>query len=277
MTFDPLLYPLLAALAMAVACAVLSVLIVPQRWTFIGEGIGHSGMGGAGTAWIIGLIFPTINLERLAPLMIVAFCLATAVGIGFFTRRQRVNSDAAIGIFLVASLAWGLLANNIYFHFRSSSPVGYNALLWGNSASITPRFARASVATAGLVLFTLFAFKKEILSYCLDETMAEVSGVPTRLIHYLLMILMAVTVLIGMPIVGSILVTAMLILPGTTASLLSDRLRGCTIWSMSIATVATLAGVLLNAWKSFLPVGPSIVLMLFVIFVCVYVFGRARA
>lgn len=268
--------PLLAAASMAIACAVLSILVVPQRWTFIGEGIGHSGMGGAGTAWMLGLIFPTLDLERAAPVVVVLFCLATAIGIGFFTRRQRVSTDAAIGIFLVASLAWGFLAYNIYFHFRSSSPIGYNALVWGATAGIGWRYALATACVAGLVLTTLYVFRKEILSYCMDETMAEVSGVPTRFIHYLLMMLLAVTVLIGMRIVGSILVTALLILPGATAGLLSARLRSSTTWSIALAVLASTAGVLLHAWKSFLPVGPSIVLVLFVMFVAAYVAQVAR-
>src|SRR5438445_3050736 len=104
----------LTALAMAIACATLSVFVVSRRWAFIGEGISHSGFGGAGTAWLAALIFPALNQAWVPYVGVVLFSLATAWAIAYFTRGQRVNSDAVIGIFLVASLAWGMLAQQVY-------------------------------------------------------------------------------------------------------------------------------------------------------------------
>jgi manganese/iron transport system permease protein len=99
---------LLVAASMAVACAVLSVFVVARRWAFIGEGISHSGFGGAGTAWLLALAFPAAFDRPWVPYAgVVVFSLGTAVAIGYLTRRNRVDSDTAIGIFLVASLAWG--------------------------------------------------------------------------------------------------------------------------------------------------------------------------
>src|SRR3954452_5335917 len=105
-TFAP---TLLVAAAMSVACAVLSVFVVSRRWAFIGEGISHSGFGGAGTAWLAALAFPAVFERAWVPYAgVVVFGLGTALAIGYLTRRQRVDSDTAIGIFLVASVAWGL-------------------------------------------------------------------------------------------------------------------------------------------------------------------------
>src|ERR1044071_87872 len=99
----------LVAGAMAVACAVLSVFVVARRWAFIGEGISHSGFGGAGTAWLLMLFFPALDQPWVPYLSVVIFCLLTAGAIGMLSRSRGVNADAAIGIFLVASLAWGFL------------------------------------------------------------------------------------------------------------------------------------------------------------------------
>src|SRR5208282_5400144 len=104
--------PLITAVALSLACATLSVFVVSRRWAFIGEGIAHSGFGGAGTVWLLVLIFPGLDgegREWIPYLGVVLFCIATALGIGYFTRSGKINSDAAIGIFLVASLAWGIL------------------------------------------------------------------------------------------------------------------------------------------------------------------------
>src|SRR5947207_7086342 len=93
---------LFATSAMAIACAVLSVFVVSRRWAFIGEGIAHSGFGGAGTVWLLVLIFPSLGgegREWVPYLGVVVFCVATALGIGYFTRTGKINSDAAIGIF----------------------------------------------------------------------------------------------------------------------------------------------------------------------------------
>src|SRR5438309_7987565 len=101
---------------MGVACAVLSVFVVSRRWAFIGEGISHSGFGGAGTVWLLAMLFPPIDQTPWAPYLgVVLFSLATAGAIGYFTRSGKINSDAVIGIFLAAALAWGILAQQLYW------------------------------------------------------------------------------------------------------------------------------------------------------------------
>src|SRR5947209_17134860 len=96
----------LTALAMAIACATLSVFVVSRRWAFIGEGISHSGFGGAGTAWLLAALLPGSVFEQpwVPYCGVVVFCLGTALAIGYLTRGRRVSGDTAIGVFMVASL-----------------------------------------------------------------------------------------------------------------------------------------------------------------------------
>src|ERR1700734_3404948 len=94
-----MIYSLAAVIALATACAVLSVLVVSRRWAFIGEGISHSGFGGAGTAWVLALLAPGLDRPWMPYACVIVFCLLTAGAIGFLSFRERVNSDAAIGIF----------------------------------------------------------------------------------------------------------------------------------------------------------------------------------
>ncbi len=261
-----------ATAAMASACAVLSVFVVARRWAFIGEGISHSGFGGAGLAWLLMLAAPAAMSAAWMPYAaVVVFCIATALAIGYLSRGNRVTGDAAIGIFLVASLAFGFLAQQIFRHVRGGAdPPGFEALLFGQLTSLTPRMAAAAVLISVSVIVTIAALGKEILAYCFDPLMAQASGVRVGFIHYLLMLLIAITIIVGMPITGSVLVTALLVLPGVTANLLSRRLNRVIGIAVLVALIGAIVGVALNATWRFIPTGPAIVLTLFVQFAIAY-------
>jgi ABC-type Mn2+/Zn2+ transport system permease subunit len=279
MLHDPTsLAALAATAAMAVACAILSVIVVARKWAFIGEGIAHSGFGGAGVAWLIMLASPQLMHAGWLPyLAIVVFCLLTALGIGAVSRSSRISSDTAIGIFMVASLAFGFLVQQI---FRQTThgiePPGFSDILFGHFSGISVRFSVAGIMVALAVTATLIALEKEILYYCLDPLAAQASGVPAAFVHYLLMVLIALTVVIGIPITGSVLVTALLVLPGATGNLISQNLRHVLAVSIASAVTAAVAGVAisLSVTRVHIPAGPVIVLVLFVIFVAAYAAKR---
>ncbi|CAN5629498.1 metal ABC transporter permease [soil metagenome] len=267
---------LIASGALAAACAVLSVLVVLRRWAFVGEGIGHSGFGGAGTAWLLALAVPALDQPWVTYLSVVLFCLITALLIGRVSRWRAVNSDAAVGVFLVASLAWGFLAQQIYFFKRGRLPAQFEALLFGRMGDVSPQFALVAAAVCGAVVLIITLLGKEVIAYCFDPLTAQTSGVRTNLIHDLLMILLAVVIIIGTPVVGSVLVVALLVLPGVTALLLSQRLDRVIAISVCIALVSAAAGVLLSRKWVFIPTGPAIVLALFAQFVIATFLSRAR-
>jgi ABC-type Mn2+/Zn2+ transport system permease subunit len=273
-----MLWPVIATSTMAIACAVLSVFVVARRWAFIGEGISHSGFGGAGAAWLIMLASPALAQQPWVPMAAVfVFCMGTALAIGYMSRENRVAGDAAIGIFLVASLAFGFLARHVFVHARGVEPSGFNELLFGQINVIEPPRAIASVLVSLAVLVVLAGLGKEILSYCFDPQMAQASGVRTGLIHYLLMILIAVTVIVGMPIIGSPLVTALLVLPAVTATQVTQRLSHVFALAVGSAIAAVVAGVIVHGHWPFIPVGPAVVLALFVLFIASYAAGRTRS
>ncbi|HET6250578.1 MAG TPA: metal ABC transporter permease [Tepidisphaeraceae bacterium] len=268
-----LIPPLLTATAMALSCAVLSVFVVSRRWAFIGEGIAHSGFGGAGTVWLLILIFPSLGNEGrewLPYCGVVVFCIATAIGIGYFTRSGKINSDAAIGIFLVASLAWGILAQYIYRHVRGVDPVGWDTFLFGDMRGLSAQFALGAVSLCVAVVAVVVGLGREIVAYAFDPTTAEASGVRVGFIHYLLMILVALTIVIGVRLAGNVLVTALLVLPGATALMLCRTLRSTMVLSLAVALIGTVGGLCIHFWKPFIPTGPAIVLLLFGEFVIGY-------
>ena len=278
-SIDLLLFPLMAAIAMAVACATLSMFVVTRRWAFVGEGIAHSGFGGAGTVWLLALAFPSLDgpeMQWLPYCGVVGFCLLTAVAIGAVTRRGHTGSDTAIGIFMVASVAWGFVAKNIYTMHTGRTPAGWDTFLFGEFRTVSPEFAMAAAAVCLAVVATVWMLGKEILAYCYDPATAEASGVPATFIHYLLIILVTLTIVVGSRVVGSILVTALLVLPGATATALTRRLAPTFIGAIALGLLSAMAGVLLSRRFSYLPAGPAIVLVLFAAFVAASAFRRLR-
>ena len=112
------------------------------------------------------------------------------------------------------------------------------------------------------------------MAYCVDPVLAEVSGVPSGPIHYLLMILLAMTIIIGTRIAGGVLVTAVLVLPGAAALQISQRLPVVMRWSIAIGCAGCLGGVAINALWPFIPTGPVMVLLLVIEYAVA--FGLAR-
>jgi ABC-type Mn2+/Zn2+ transport system permease subunit len=265
----------LIASAIGVACAVLSVIVVIRRWAFIGEGISHAGFGGIGTAWLLSLVFPAMHGDIAVYAVAVVFCVGTALAIGLLSRRGRVSSDAAIGIFLFGTLAWGFVALAIY-NRRSGGSIDWERYLLGDLRVATPQATISALALATAVLVTVFSLRKEIMAYCFDPMLAQVSGVRSSAIHYLLMVLLAIVVVIGMGIAGNLLIPALLVLPGATALLLGRQMGVVLMISMAVSLVAVGAGLASHALWPAMPIGPAIVLALFVEFMVAYLAGRRR-
>jgi iron/zinc/copper transport system permease protein len=263
---------LLTACALGVACALLSVLVVLRRWAFIGEGVSHAGFGGVGTAWLLSLAIPVLGSVGAAYCVAIVFCLAMALVIGWVSRRDRVNADAAIGIVLVASLAWGFVALSIYGN--AGMPRGpsndWSFYLLGEVRNLSPAATWSGVCVSLAVVVTLGALSKEILFYCMDPDLAEVSGVRAGFIHYLLMLMLALMIVVGMRLAGYLLVTALLVLPGATALVLSQRLRVVLTISIVVSLIGILSGLALQARYHFLPSGTGMVLVLVLEFTLAY-------
>jgi ABC-type Mn2+/Zn2+ transport system permease subunit len=268
---------LLSFCAVAVACALLSIVVVARRWAFIGEGIGHSGFGGAGTAWMLMALVPALDLPWLPYLFVVLFALGAALGMGLLSRRGQISGDVAVGIFLVATVAWGFIGQEIYRSTRNAEPAGFFTLFFGKPTDVSAQYAVASVMIVSAVILALTLLRREIIAYCVDPMLAETSGVRVGLVHYLLIALTAVTTIVGLHIVGTLLITALLVLPGATGMLLSKRLSVVTMIAVLTGLAGAVGGFVVG--QKFQPrpvVGPAFVLTMFAIFGLAFVISRIR-
>jgi ABC-type Mn2+/Zn2+ transport system permease subunit len=134
----------------------------------------------------------------------------------------------------------------------------------------------SGVAVSLAVVVTLLALAKEILFYCMDPHLAEVSGVRAGFVHYLLMLMLALVIVVGMRLAGYLLVTALLVLPGATALVAARRLKVVVGLSIVVSLVGVIGGLALRAKYPFLPSGPAMVLVLVIEFVVAYAIGLIR-
>jgi ABC-type Mn2+/Zn2+ transport system permease subunit len=226
---------LLASMVIGAVCAIIGVYVVLRGLSFIGAGIAHASFGGVA----LGIL---LHINPL--LTAVAFCIATGLGIGAVSRRGRVREDTAIGVFFAATMALGILLIGLQ--------KGYNVdlfgYLFGSVLAVTTEDLLISLVLAAFVLAAVALLYKEFLFITFDAEMAEVVGLPAAALYYLLITLVAVTVVLSIKVVGIILVSALLVAPAATAQQLTDDFARMMALSVGIGVSVSLGGLFLSYW-----------------------------
>ncbi|MDP8254185.1 MAG: metal ABC transporter permease [Candidatus Alcyoniella australis] len=253
---------MLAGLLVGVVCSTLSCFVVLRRMAFIGQGISHSAFAGAAVAL---LIVPAAEVNGpLGSLITAAFCVLVAVLIGLVSRRGGISEDSAIGILFAASMALAIVlvsARRIY-------TVDIMSLLFGSILSVSRGDLLVMAVVGVAVLLSVALLFKELLFYTFDEEMAQVAGLPTAGLHYLLLTLLALTIVGAMKVVGVVLVSAFLVIPGAVARDLTDKMSVMIIWSVVVGLLSTMLGLYLS-YRLELPSGALIVLLQVAVFFAV--------
>ncbi|MDQ3396520.1 MAG: metal ABC transporter permease [Deinococcota bacterium] len=262
----PFRYPfmqtaLLAAVLVGLTCAVIGVYVVLRRMAFIGDALAHTVLPG--------LVVAYLNGWSLFGGALVAGVL-TALGIGTLSRREVVREDTAIGILFTAMFALGILLMSTQRSFRDLSHI-----LFGNILGVGPADLAVIAVMAVIVLVTLFAFHKELELTSFDPTHAEVIGLPADRMRYLLLVLLAFTVVMGIQAVGVILINALLVTPAAAAALLTDRLPRMMAIAALIATLSGVAGLYFSYYSN-VPSGAAIVLTCTAFFALAWVVRALR-
>lgn len=255
---------IVAAVAIALQCGVLSVFVVLRRLAFVGHGVGHAAFGGVGVAAVLGL-GAAAGGATLA--VVAAFCVGAALLIGAVTARAEragrssvgaLRDDTVIGITLVGAMALGALL--LHLRARSGAPGTPSIVdtLFGSVLGVRSPDAWAAWGVALVVLGAIWLWRRPLLLWAFDEPGARAMGVRTTGARLLLMALLGVSIVVSMRLAGVVLVTALLVLPGATALRLSDRLGPVFALAVGASLLGVLGGVFL-AFEFDLPPGPSVV------------------
>jgi manganese/iron transport system permease protein len=267
LTFGFMQRGLLAAVLIAVVCAVIGAFVVQQELAFIGDALAHAAFPGVVIAYLLKL-----NLALGGAIV----GILTALGIGAITRRSKLSQDTAIGVLFAGTFALGVAL--------LSTVKGYTkdlfGLLLGDVLAIQAADLIVISVMGALMLAIIFAIYKELVLVTFDPVQAEVIGLPVGWLHELLLALMAVTIVIAIQTVGIVLVVAMLVTPAATATLLVRRFPLVMLVGAIQGVLGVVAGLYLSFYLN-IASGATIVLVLtsmfFVALVCVPRSRRAGA
>ena len=203
-------------------CACLSCFITLKGWSLMGDALSHSVVPGVAVAYYAGW-----------PFAAGAFVtgLLAAVGMGFVKTKTRLREDAVIGVVFTAFFALGLLLISLY-----PSEVDLKSIVFGNILGISNPDIVQVLIISGVTLIVLGFKWRDLLLFCFDPNQARALGLNTTVLHFTLLTLLSATAVAALQTVGACLVVAMLVTPGATAYLLTDRFG-------KMIGIATLMGV----------------------------------
>jgi ABC-type Mn2+/Zn2+ transport system permease subunit len=226
---------LIAGVVIGTVCAVVGVYVVLKGISFIGAGIAHASFGGVALGFALG-----INPVLAA----VVFCLFVAWAVGLVARRGEMKEDTAVGVFFAATMALGILVIGMMRGYQ----VDLFSYLFGSILAVTRQDLWMSATLGAVVLLTVAVLYKELLFVTFDPEMAAVVGVPASRVHFVLLGLIALTVVLSMKVVGIVLVSALIVTPAAAAYQLTEDFR--TMMALSILTgiFSATGGLLLSYW-----------------------------
>ncbi|WP_078577080.1 metal ABC transporter permease [Salipaludibacillus agaradhaerens] len=224
---------LYTSILVGIICGVIGCFIIMRGMALMGDAISHAVLPGVVLAYMLGVNFF---------IGAVIAGVLTALAIGFISQNSRIKEDSAIGIMFTAMFAVGV----IMITSLNGSGVDLQHILFGNVLAVSRTNLYSTLGIGIFVIAAVVIFYRPLLLSTFDETMAKASGLPVKWIHYLLMLLLSFVTVASLQTVGIILVVAMLITPGATAYLLTERFSIMLILAALIGVVSGIVGLYLS-------------------------------
>jgi manganese transport system permease protein len=256
--FDFMVRALVATLAAAVVCALLSCWLVLIGWSLMGDAVSHAVLPGVVLAYIVGAPFAVGAL--------VFGFLAVAL-IGVVRDRSRVKEDAAIGIVFTTLFALGLVLISVT---PSQTDLGH--IIFGNVLGIGKGELVQILVLGAVAAGILLVKRRDLTLFAFDPMHAHAIGLSPRVLGAVLLGVLAMTAVVALQTVGVILVVAMLIIPGATASLLTDRFPRMLVIAPAIAAASAVVGIYSSYFLDTAP-GGMVVLTQGAVFAVVFLVG----
>jgi manganese/iron transport system permease protein len=245
----------------AIPAALLSCFLVLKGWALMGDATAHAVFPGVVIAYMVGL-----------PYSLGAFVagMLCAIASGYLKENSRIKQDTLMGVVFSGMFGLGLL-----LYTQIHSDVHLDHILFGDMLGI----GWADLLESGLIALAVSAFIglkwRDLLLHAFDPVQARTVGLPVRLLHYGLLAVMSLTIVGALKAIGIVLTVALLIAPGAIAFLLTRTMGAMLLTALAIAVGAALSGVYLSFFIDSAP-GPTIVVLLSVLFVAVFVYSSRR-
>ena len=242
---------LLAVVMVGIVCALVGTYVVLRGMAFFGDALAHAILPGVAVGYLA-------SEGARAPVFwwgLVTAVLA-AVGIGAVGKSARVKEDTAIGIIFAGMFALGIALIST----ARSYAVDLTHFLFGDVLGVSPGDLVLTAGLGGLVVLTIMALYKEFLILSFDPVLAETLRLPSTVLHYLLLVLIALAIVVSLQTVGVALMVAMLVTPAATAYLLTRRLPAMMAAAALIGALSGMVGLYLSYYAS-VASGAAIVLV----------------
>jgi ABC-type Mn2+/Zn2+ transport system permease subunit len=253
----------LAALLVGVLCSVVGVYIVLRGMAFLGDALAHAILPGVAIAYLLG-----------GNLILGAFvaAIAVAIGIGFFSSEGTIKEDTAIGILFSAAFALGVaLISSIRTY-----AVDLSHILFGNVLGVSEKDLIFTAVLTIIILLIVAVNYKQFMVISFDPILATMMRLPVQFLHYLMLVMLGLTVVVSIQTVGVGLAAAMLVTPAASAYLLTRRLPSMMIVSAIIGAISSVVGLYISYYIN-IASGSAIVLTATLIFLLAFAFSPRRS
>ena len=258
-------YALISGVLIALCSSLLGVTLVLKRFSFIGDGLSHVAFGAMAVAAVTNL---TNQMLLVLPITIISAILLLAGG-----KNRKIKGDAAVAIISVASLAIGYLIMNL---FPTSSNVSGDVCttLFGSTSILTLSKLDVwlCVILSIVVVIVFCLFYNKIFAVTFDESFARATGTNASLYNLLIAVIIAVIIVLAMNLVGSLLISALVIFPALSAMRVFKNFRAVTICSAIFSVICTTLGIFVSILAS-TPVGSTIVAIDMLAFFLFWIIG----
>ncbi len=258
LTHDFMRRALMVSALVGGVCGLLSCYMTLKGWALMGDAVSHAVMPGVVVAYALGLPFS---------LGAFVFGVGSVALIGFVKQKSRIKEDTVIGLVFTGFFALGLVLVS-----KIKSNIDLMQILFGSPLGISRSDVNQTLIISFIVISILLIFRKDLMLYCFDAKHARSIGINTGILHYLLLTLLSLSAVVGLQTVGIILVVAMLITPGATAYLLTDRFDQMTLLAVISSSFSSFLGVYISYWSD-IETGGSIVLVQTLIFLIAFLFA----
>ncbi len=250
--YDFFVKAFLSAIFASISCGIIGGYVVAKRIVFISGGITHASFGGIGLAFFLGF----------NPLLgAVLFAIFSALGIQFFTKVAEIREDSSIAIWWSLGMALGI----IFVFLTPGYTPNLMSYLFGNILTVTKSELWWMFFLVTIVLAVFLIFFKPILYIAFDEEFARTAGLPVTLFNYIIITLIALTVVLNIRVVGIILILSLLTIPQATANLFTSDFKKLLLLSTVFAFVGSVSGLIIS-WMLDIPSGAAIIFTLVVVF-----------
>lgn len=238
----------LACLLCGIACGIIGTYVVCRRLVFLSGGITHASFGGIGMAYYFGA----------NPLLgALIFSILSAWGIETFTSRKQIREDSAIGLIWSLGMAIGI----IFIYLTPGYAPNLMSFLFGNILSVTSTDIVWMAIVDAVILLIFATMYRPILYVAFDREYARSQNFPTRIISYLMVTLVAITIVISIRVVGIVLLISLLTIPAVIGNLISKSFSRILVYGSVIAALSAFAGLYIS-YKTNIPSGASTIFVL---------------